>query len=266
MNRIAFVDHDIDNFHANTFARLLSEHDTGFRLSAVYANRRDNIAAWADERKVSTVEKIADLAPLADYVMVLAPSNPETHLDLCRETFALGKTTYVDKTFAPDYATAQEIFALADQHGVAIQSSSVLRYTELQVHCASQSDLPPRSISSWASGGNFKEYIIHPLESVVSVMGPEIEAITAEESAGCTRITLRFSGDRIATIQMHVAHATPFYHVVSDAKATKAISIDGSRIFLNGLLATLDFFKAGKAQIPREETLAIMLALDTLRK
>lgn len=266
MKRIAFIDYDIDNYHANIFARLLAEGDTGFHLSAVWAQRRDNLDAWATQRNIMAVECIADLAALADYVMVLAPSNPETHLDLCRQAFALRKPTYVDKTFAPNRATAAEIFAMADDLGVATQTSSVLRYTELQAHCKSRADFPPQSITSWASGGNFNEYLIHPLESVISAMGPEIEAIAAEEEAGHTRITLRFSRHRLATIHMHVAHQTPFFHVVSDAQATAPIAINSNRLFLNGLLATLEFFKAGIAQIPREETMAIISAMDSLRK
>lgn len=266
MKRIVFIDHDINNWHANTFARLLAENETGFQLSGVYATRRDNLAAWAAEHGIPAVETIADLAPLADYVIVLAPSNPETHLDLCCEAFKLGKTTYVDKTFAPNAETARAIFALADKHGIAVQTSSVLRYTELQAHCLRQPEHPVQSIVTWASGGNFNEYLIHPLESVISVMGPEIEAITAEEVAGFTKITLRFSRNRLATVHMHVGHATPFFSVVSDEKGTHPISIDGSRIFHNGLMGILEFFEAGKALIPREETLAIMRALDALRK
>lgn len=266
MKRIAFIDDQIDNFHANTFARLLAENDTGFALSAVWARQRDGLSEWAAKHSVPAVDSIADLASLADYLMVLAPSTPETHPELCAEAFRLGKTTYVDKTFAPDTVAARAIFALADEYGVAIQTSSVLRYTELQVHCADRPEQPPQSISTWASGGNFNEYLIHPLESVVSAMGSEIEAITAEEVAGFTRITLRFSRNRIATIHFHVGHQTPFFHVVSDAERTTPVSIDGSAIFRNGLLGTLDFFRAGKALIPRDETLAIMQAIDTLRR
>jgi hypothetical protein len=43
-----------------------------------------------------------------------------------------GKTTFVDKTFAPDVATAERIFKKADQHKAALQSSSALRYTAVQ--------------------------------------------------------------------------------------------------------------------------------------
>ena len=264
MKRIALIDHDIDNFHANKFTSLLAEHDLGFTVSGVWASRRDNLQAWAAARQVVAVDSVADLAPLADYVMVLAPSNPETHPDLCAKAFALGKTTYVDKTFATDGASAQALFALADRHGVAVQTSSVLRYTALQEHCRSRPEFPPVSIHAWASGDHFREYVIHPLEGVVSVMGPEIEAVEVNGIAGAKRIALRFSGGRQAWVHMHEKHQTPFFYVVSDAERTTPVPVDGGTLFLNGLRGILDFFRAGKALVPREETLAILRVLDTL--
>jgi hypothetical protein len=54
-----------------------------------------------------------------------APSTPETHLELCQAVLPFGKATYVDKTFAPDLATAREIFALADQHAAAVGADAV---------------------------------------------------------------------------------------------------------------------------------------------
>ncbi len=264
--RIAFVDHDIENFHANVFSRLLTELDTPFRLSAIYANRKDNAKAWAEERSVIAVDQIADLRDLADVMMVLAPSNPETHEALCREAFALGKTTYVDKTFAPDLATARRLFELADAHGIAVQTSSVLRYTEVQAYCAARPESRPQHLSTWASGGKFEEYIIHPLEHVISVMGPEVEGMRRETLAGFERITLLFSGGRAATIQMYVGHGTPFFTVVSDERETAPIAIDGSKIFENGLRGILDFFRDPATAIDRRETLAILELVEKLTR
>lgn len=263
--KIAFIDYDIDNFHANVFARLLKESDTSFHLSAVWAKRQDNIGPWAGERGVTAVERIEELRDLADVIMVLAPSNPEVHEELCEQAFALGKTTYVDKTFAPDVATARRIFECADRHQIAIQTSSILRYTEVQEACRAKPEAPVRHLSTWASGGNFDEYIIHPLEHVVSVMGAEIESVKSERMAGFQRITLGFSRDRAATIQMYVGHSTPFFSVVSNDVETRPITIDGSKLFLRGLQGILDFFRDPATAIDRRETLAVLQTIETLK-
>jgi predicted dehydrogenase len=265
MPNIVFIDHDIDNYHANTFADLLAEGDSGFRLAGVFANRKDNLPAWAEKRGVPAFESVEAMASVADYVMVLAPSNPETHLELCRRAFSLGKPTYVDKTFAPDLATAKQIFCKADQQGVPIQTSSVLRYTEVQDYCRSAATRAPRSINMWASGGDFDEYVIHPIEQVVSLMGPEIHEIAVTEISGYRRIDLGFSGNRSASIHMHVNHNTPFLTVVTNDEETKAIEVNGGRLFASGLNGILAFFRNPTDPIDRQETLAIMKVLEILR-
>jgi predicted dehydrogenase len=84
-----------------------------------------------DEERRSVLREPAQLNERVDCYMVLAPSNPEKHVELCQRVFQFGKPTYVDKTFAPDLATAKTIFELADKHGVAVQTTSALRYTNV---------------------------------------------------------------------------------------------------------------------------------------
>ncbi len=266
MANIVFVDHNINNFHANTFCKLLQERNTGFRVAGAFANCKDTLAEWGRQFGVPVFDTIEALRDLADYVMVLAPSNPETHLELCRKAFALGKPTYIDKTFAPNLAVAEEIFALADHHGIPIQSTSVLRYTEVQEYCRA-SGLQPRFAATWATGGNFDEYIIHPVEMIISIMGHEVEAIGHNRVAGFDFIRLKFSGDREGHIHMHLApHAVPYFAVVSNEKETRSIEVDRTKLFASGLNGILDFFRDPTAnQIDRRETLAIMRILDELK-
>lgn len=262
---IAFIDHDIDNWHANTFARLLSEEHPELKLTAVYANRKDNLQSWAAERNVAVVDSIEALRPLADAIMVLAPSNPETHLELCREAFRLGKPTYVDKTFAPDAQTAKLIFDEADARGVSIQTSSVLRYTEVQEYCATKSNDPVRYIATWAGGGNFEEYLIHPVEHVISVLGPDYRDIRCREVAGFRKIEISFANGSEALINMHINHAVAFFSVISLASETQPIMIDGNKIFASGLSGILNFFKNPSQAIDRRETMAIMEILEKIK-
>jgi len=265
MKNIVFIDHDIENYHADTFAALLKEMGGEFRLAGVFANRKDNLQEWAARNGVAAFDRVEDLATVADFVMVLAPSNPETHLDLCRKAFRLKKPTYVDKTFAPDVSTAEAIFAEADLQGVLVQTSSVLRYTEVQRYVSEGAGRAPRYVSTWASGGNFEEYIIHPVEHVVSLLGGDVLKVTQRELAGFTRIDLSFAGDRAATINMHVGHNTPFLSIVHTDVETLPIKVDGSDLFRSGLNGILDFFRNPEKRIDRKETLAVMGVLEMLR-
>ncbi len=266
MKSIALIDHDIANWHANTFARLIGESGRGFKLGGVFATRKDNAGEWAAKHGVLLVDSIADLKNLADFVMVLAPSNPETHLDLCREAFRLGKPTYVDKTFAPDAATAEEIFRLADDAGVPIQSTSVLRYTAVQEFCAASPENAPDFVSTWGGGTDFHEYIIHQAEMVVSLLGGDYKSLRAERLAHLTRIDLAFGGNRAASMHMVAPCEIAFSATVSNPHKTASFVVDDGRLFVDGMNAILDFFSQGQPLIDRGETLAVMRILDDLRK
>lgn len=261
---IVFIDHDIDNFHANKFADLLAEKPPDFRLTAVYANREDNLEEWARKHQVIVAHKIEELIPHADCVMVLAPSNPETHEDLCQKAFLLGKPTFVDKTFAPNVATGRRIFEAADAGKIPIQSSSILRYTEVQDYCRSKPNEEPRFMSTWATGGNFDEYLIHPVEHVVSVMGPEFRQVVCRTVAGFRQIEIMFSGERVATIHMHVNHDAPYFSVVSHLEETRPFTISRDHLFRSGLDGILDFFRHPDHAIDHRETLAVLKILEDI--
>ncbi|MFZ4775160.1 MAG: Gfo/Idh/MocA family protein [Terrimicrobiaceae bacterium] len=266
MKTIAFIDHDIDNWHAKTFARLIAESNSGFRLGGICATRKENAREWALRNDVPCVDSIPELEGLADYIMVLAPSNPETHMDLCRAAFQLGKPTYVDKTFAPDEATALSIFEMADAAGVPVQTSSVLRYTKVQDFCHSSPENKPDFVDTWGGGSNFQEYIIHQVEMVVSLLGPDFEGLRIEELAHLTQIDLAFGGHRAASIHMTAPSEIPFLAVTSNPLMTRSFVVDEGRLFVSGLNAILDFFSKGHAVIDRKETLTVMRILDELKK
>src|SRR5450759_2028305 len=105
--------------------------------------------------------------------MVLAPSSPELHQDLCMQVLPFGKVTYVDKTFAPDLATARQIFALADQHHTVMQTTSALRYTNVQAYVQKIGADSVKHMVTWGGGRSYAEYAIHPVELMVSCMGAQ---------------------------------------------------------------------------------------------
>ena len=62
--------------------------------------------------------------------MILAPANPEMHLRYAREVLKYKKTTYIDKTFAPNIVEAKKIFALGEKYQTPFFSTSALRYAD----------------------------------------------------------------------------------------------------------------------------------------
>src|SRR3954466_2292984 len=114
--RIGFVDYKLENYHANVYLKALRGplKDRGWAVAGAWAMDAADGTAWARKNGVAYFASPAALDAHVDAYMILAPSNPELHLELCRQVFPFGKTTYVDKTFAPDLATAKQIFQLAE--------------------------------------------------------------------------------------------------------------------------------------------------------
>src|SRR5690606_941952 len=108
-HRIALVDYHLENYHADTFLKLIRGplHDRGFDVVAATALKVDEGRRWARNNQGQYVDRIDDLADLADCFMVLSPDNPEFHPELCDAVFPMARPTFVDKTFATDLATAQ---------------------------------------------------------------------------------------------------------------------------------------------------------------
>ncbi|MBA2482143.1 MAG: Gfo/Idh/MocA family oxidoreductase [Planctomycetes bacterium] len=262
--RIAFIDHDLGNFHAKAFLAAIHGPlaSRGFRVAGCWAQRPESGGSWAGARDVPYIEDLRELDRRSDCYVILAPSNPETHLPLCEAILPFGKPTYVDKTFAPDLATAKAIFALADRHGAAVQTSSALRYTTVQAEVAKLAPGALRHVVAWGGGTTFGEYAIHPVELVVSCMGADAVAVMRRGSGTYGQILIDFSDGRTAVINVCTEGQTPFTAALTTAEGTTHVTVDDSRLFVDLPAAVLDFFAAGEAAIDRRESLAIRAILD----
>ncbi len=191
-----------------------------------------------------------------------APSNPEKHLPLCEQTLPMGKPTFVDKTFAPDLKTAKQIFTLADKHKAPIQTTSALRYTDVQAFAQEAGRNRLRHVVAWGGGRSFGEYAIHPVELVISCLGPRAERLMRRGTSKQSQLLIDFAGGKTAVVNVCVQSKTPFAAGVTTTEETRLIAVDSSRLFIDAAAGMLDFFEAGKALIDRRETLMIRRILD----
>lgn len=266
--RIGFVDFRLENFHANVYLKAVREDlaPHGFSVAGCLALDEADGRAWAARNQVPWFADPAELDRHVDCYAVLAPSNPEVHLDLCRMVFPFGKPTYVDKTFAPDLATARRIFALADRHRTPVQTSSALRYTNVQDTLRAPGAEPVLHLVAWGGGGSFAEYAIHPVELAVSCLGPEAESLLRRGTGDHSQLLVNFSGGRTAVINVYTRAETPFAAVLTTARRTVWVPVDTSRIFVNLAAAMMDFFESGTPNIDRRESLVIRRILDVADK
>jgi hypothetical protein len=262
--RIGFVDDDLDNYHARVYLEAFRGplKDRGFVVAGATALQHEKSRAWAAKNNLDYFDSPAALDKAVDVYAILAPSTPATHEALCQTTLPFGKTTFVDKTFAPDVATAARIFALADQHKVPLQTSSALRYTAAQ-KVAAVADI--RHVVTWGPGRSYDEYAVHPVEMAVSLLGPEAVALRRRGTDPESQLLIDFSGGRTAVVNVYNQRKTPYAASITTAKESRYVEVDTKPLFVDAAAALLDFFAAGRALIDRRESMAVMRILEASR-
>jgi len=267
--RVGFVDLNVDNFHANTYLKHIRGAlvKRGYTVEGCFGLMDEPSRAWALKNNVPYFSDPAALNKVSDCFMVMAPSNPEAHLELCQAVFPFGKPTYVDKTFAPDSKTARKIFALADKHGTVVQTTSALRYSEVQEYVQQAGGASSvQHMVTWGSAGSFDEYAIHPTEMAVSCLGFEAESLMRRGTEKYSQLLINFSRRRTAVVNVHVMGETPYSAAVTTDKVTRYIAVDGANLFVKAASAILDFFDQKRPTIPREESLLIRRILDVAKQ
>ena len=264
MKRIGFYDLDLDNFHATVYLGVFRQelHERGFEVTGCTAIRQKSSQSWAEENNVPYFKSVTAMNSAVDYYMILAPRNPEHHLSMCMDVFPFGKATYVDKTFAPDLRTARRIFALADKHQVPVQTSSPLRYSNVQDFVLDEDSGNVKHMVVWQGGRSFDEYGIHAVEILVSCMGTGVMRLMRRGTGKYNQILIELTGDRTAVINMYAKHRTQQAASVTTTEETRYMEVDRTQIFPKSTEAILDLFESGKANIPRKESLLIRRILD----
>lgn len=141
MKTVGFIDYYLDEFHANHYPGWLKEVSRG-ELEVKYAYGKIDSPLggmttdqWCEKYGIWRVGSIEELVEKSDCINVLSPDDPQMHEELCELPLKSGKRVYVDKTFAETKASAQRIFAVAEDHGAPCFSASALRFaSELRGH------------------------------------------------------------------------------------------------------------------------------------
>ena len=263
MKKIGFVDYFISEWHANNYPawidRIAAEMGVDYKVAYAWAELEtspvDGIttAEWCKKFGAEPCATIDELCEKSDVIVILSPSNPETHLRYAEAVLKHGKRTYIDKTFAPDSAVAKEIFALGEKYGTPFFSTSALRYaTELDAVDA------PDSLLVTGGGSNLPEYFIHLGEMVVKKMGA-VKCVKATANGSQWIIQAKTASGKDATMIWGASMPYGAYMTKSGKETWKSLKSP----FFDGLIADmLNFFETGKASFDCAETLEVMALRD----
>lgn len=256
MKTIGFIDYYISEWHADNYPawikaaaeRLGVEYEVRYAYASRDVSPVDGLTTdeWCEKFGVERCMSIDEICKKADYLIILAPSDPDEHPALAKETLKHGKRTYIDKTFASSLKDAEDIFRMAEASGAEIFSTSALRYaTELTEFDA------PASVVTTGGGGNMPEYIIHQIEMGVKKLGVGAVSATVTEEGDETVARVSYPDSR--SLEMRYNRKHPF--TFSDGDKTLKMASD----FFGGLIEDiLRFFEGADAPVKKEETLEVM--------
>jgi predicted dehydrogenase len=264
MRKIGFIDYYLDEWHANNYPRWIREKAAG-KFGPAYAwGERDSpagrsSAAWCRDQGVELCGSIEETCEKSDCLLILAPDNSEKHLEYAKTALPWGKTCYIDKTFAPSLAAAEEIFALAEQHHTPLCSASALRFAAEIAGFRGEG----RSVISAGGGPSFATYAVHQMEMIVKIMGTGAETIMALMDGGNKALAIRFKDGRRALFNQ--APGLPFAVSVETGGTTeyRPIESDFFQSFIGNLLA---FYESGRPFVSKEETLAVISLIEAGEK
>ncbi len=190
--KIGFVDFYLSEWHAIHYPEWLKAAReriglTDYTVAYAWAEQElspvdgKSSTQWRDERVAETGEPIElcdtleELCEKSDVILVLAPSDPEKHLLYAKTVLKYGKPTYIDKTFAPNLAEAEEIYRIGEENGTPFFSTSALRY-------AKELDQLIGADCVITTGGGYtaEEYLVHQLEMTVKLLGVGATAVKSE--------------------------------------------------------------------------------------
>ncbi len=265
MKKIGFIDYYLDEWHANSYPAWIKEaaENAGAELTLAYAwaekeaEKGLSTKEWCEKFGVTECKTLSEICEKSDFLIVLAPSDPEKHLEYAKEVLKYGKRTYIDKTFAPNYREAKEIFDIAEKYNTEIFSTSALRYASELTAVKNA-----RNLVITGGGRSVDEYIVHQIEQLTVLFGVGAQSVKAEEQGEQKLFSVRYSDGKKATLIF--APALPFT-LCYDGGESGYTPITSA--FFNGLIADIvSFFETGSFNPTKEQTLEIMKIREAVLK
>ena len=267
MKKIGFIDFYLSEWHANNYPAWIRETcaQMGFEYELAYAWGEQEIspvdgktnAQWCEANGVVLCPTLEECCEKSDVLLILAPSNPEKHLTYAKIALSYKKPTYIDKTFSPDFAQAQELFSIAAQYGTPIFSTSALRYADELTAIAGA-----RALITTGGGRSAQEYIVHQLEMIVKTMGCDASSVMATPQGNQRIYRIAFADGKEATAIY--ASDLPFTLAAEMEDGTSIYKNVSSDFFRTLIAKILYFYESREIDFVADETLAVMKLREAL--
>lgn len=264
--KIGFIDYYLDEWHANNYPAWIEKASGGAYTVAYAYGEIDSpldgktTAQWCDAMHVERCESIDALIEKSDCIIVLSPDNPEQHWALCQKPLRSGKRVYVDKTFAPTAQIARDLFALAEENGTPMYSSSALRFSK------ELAELPEKDVRFVLLSGPGKpeNYLIHQIEPMVALLRARPVRVLYAGVEGAASYTVEFADGKLGVANLLVEG--PFQTTVKFADGAVVPIAESTETFDRLIAGMVRFFETGEVQVDARETVAIAAILEAAHR
>ena len=269
MKKIGFVDYYLSEWHANEYPAWIkaANESLGLDFELAYAWAEEEISPidkistdkWCEKFGATKCNTIDELCEKSDYIIVLAPSNPEKHLEYAKKVLPYKKPTYIDKTFVQNIDEANEIFEIAKANDTKFFSTSALRFADELKDFTN-----PDNIIITGGGGNFHEYMIHTIEMAVILLNSRAAKVKVEKLANERICRISTQDNKQAAIIY-----APSYGFIASGINEGGRSITRpikSEFFVTLIKNILAFFNSNTLPFDSNQTLEVIRVRDALIK
>lgn len=268
-------------YHGRAFATIFNEHhEHVFRekkwpaYPAALAGRGRVTHIWDPDRKAAeelaaatSIEHVADKAE--DIVgqvdgVLICDDRTLAHQQSALPFLKAGVPTFVDKPLSTDPDEARRIIELARSSGAPFFSCSALRFAnEIRDRQALAAKVGEITTICAVGVNELFYYGVHPLEAMVTVMGPGIQSVLNAGRPGEAIVRVRFRDGRQAVMVVYEkGFAYTLELTLHGTKGHLHVPIlDSEGFYTNMLSAFLDMVETRQPPFPPEETLEIIQAL-----
>ena len=266
--KVGILDNHLNNWHADTFLKLLRGPLADREIEIVAAYESDPVGEdWCARNSVRRAGSPEEALDGVDAIMVLSPDNIEDHLAQCKIALPYGKPTLVDKFLAPTLAEAQEIASLAATHNTPIFTSSSLRFAaELDSLIYDIGDASVTE-SRFTGMGRWEIYGVHTLCMALRVMGANVVRVVDTGTDTAHTVTLDYGNGARCVLDVRSAddqYAQFPWTIavrVGDAYFQRTV-LDHDGFYHNLMKQTADFFASGVSPIAIAESIATVAVIE----
>lgn len=277
----------LDTSHCLEFTKLLNDphhpfHVEGGVIAAAYPFfsedleiSRSRVNSYTEtlrnELNVQIANSIDQTAKASDAILLTAVDGRK-HLELFKDLLPYKLPVFIDKPLTLSLAEAEELFSLAEQHGVPVMSSSSLRYAEsfsklLETHAEDITGIyvhGPLPMQELMPG--YFWYGIHMVEMIIAALGTGVQRAAATSGRDHETVLVEWTDGRHALLRGEYEWHSRFGATLHTSSGfyNADIASDQKPFYASLLEEILLFFTTRNSTVAKEQTLEVIKLIEMI--